>query len=256
MKKLIVIAFLLVAGFSAYSQAWRSSLYPEDWYPGYKDNAGRFLHDFSFAGYHAGEKEIPVIVNGIVDVTKAPYLADNTGNKDVTSLIQAALDSVGKIGGGVVYLPEGTYRIVTTGNAALLMKYNNVVLRGAGKSKTFLFNDQPSMRFKNIILIKPSAGGDWYSPEGAYDKLTGDVQNQDSVVKVTSVAKYKIGDWIVLTSNVTAEFIAEHKMTGLWNSTLPGLAFYRIVKGIDAANNTILLDTLFVMRLKHAIMQE
>ena len=40
---------------------WRSSLYPEDWVPGYKDTQGRFLHDFSYAGYHMGEDSLPVI---------------------------------------------------------------------------------------------------------------------------------------------------------------------------------------------------
>jgi hypothetical protein len=32
--------------------SWRSKLYPENWKPGFNDGQGRFLHDFSFAGYH------------------------------------------------------------------------------------------------------------------------------------------------------------------------------------------------------------
>jgi len=92
---------------------WRSSLYPENWKPGYKDSVGRFLHDFSYAGYHKAEKEIPYITENIVDITKSPYNADNTSTEDVTSIIQQALDDVGTAGGGVVYLPTGTYRIKT-----------------------------------------------------------------------------------------------------------------------------------------------
>ncbi|OBZ14943.1 hypothetical protein A8L34_13765 [Bacillus sp. FJAT-27264] len=38
---------------------WRSSLYPENWTPGYTDAQGRFLQDFSYAGYWRGEKTIP-----------------------------------------------------------------------------------------------------------------------------------------------------------------------------------------------------
>jgi hypothetical protein len=38
---------------------WRSSLYPENWKPGFKDSNDRFLHDFSYAGYHQGEIDIP-----------------------------------------------------------------------------------------------------------------------------------------------------------------------------------------------------
>ena len=38
---------------------WRSSLYPEDWRPGYKDSLGRFLHDFSYAGYRLMARTVP-----------------------------------------------------------------------------------------------------------------------------------------------------------------------------------------------------
>ncbi|MBN2487039.1 MAG: hypothetical protein JXB34_13780 [Bacteroidales bacterium] len=224
------------------AQEWRSSLYPENWYPGYKDTGGRFLHDFSFAGYHAGEKEIPFVNDNIIDVTKEPFLADNTGADDVTDILQAALDSAGAAGGGVVFLPAGTYRVVAGNNYALRIKYNNVVLRGEGIGKTFIFNDQPSMRKKCIILVQPVSGGDWYSPEGTYEKLSKDVRNLDTAISVSNVAKYKQGDWIVITSNVTDGFIADHKMTGLWNSSLPGLAFYRQVKYIDTAKSRIILD--------------
>ena len=39
--------------------AWESTLYPKDWEPGFADSEGRFLHDFSYAGYHRGEIPIP-----------------------------------------------------------------------------------------------------------------------------------------------------------------------------------------------------
>ncbi|MGG4345295.1 hypothetical protein [Paenibacillus lautus] len=52
----------------------RSRLYPKNWYPGYRDEQGRFLHDFSYAGYRRGEEEIPrTKKNKRIDVTKAPY---------------------------------------------------------------------------------------------------------------------------------------------------------------------------------------
>src|SRR5690348_15837769 len=38
--------------------AWRSALSPEDWTPAFTDAEGRFLHDFSYAGYRAGD-ELP-----------------------------------------------------------------------------------------------------------------------------------------------------------------------------------------------------
>ncbi len=70
---------------------WRSSLYPEDWTPGFADSQGRFLHDFSYAGYHNGEVLIPENPPGaILDVTLEPYGADNTGAAYANVAIQTA----------------------------------------------------------------------------------------------------------------------------------------------------------------------
>ena len=49
---------------------------------------------------------------GVVDVTKAPYNADNTGQTDATAALQAALDANKKY--MVIYLPNGTYKISKT----------------------------------------------------------------------------------------------------------------------------------------------
>ena len=46
-----------------------------------------------------------------VNVRSAPYLARGDGITDDTGAIQAALDSVGKNGGGVVFVPTGNYRV-------------------------------------------------------------------------------------------------------------------------------------------------
>ena len=76
------------------------------------DEEGRFLHDFSYAGYHMGEVNIPPDPPGaVIDVTQAPYHADKTGVFDATAAIQAAIDDSSADGGGIVYLPPGTYRI-------------------------------------------------------------------------------------------------------------------------------------------------
>ena len=123
-------------------QFWRSKLIPRKLETRlFRGQETGFLHDFSYAGYHQGEKEIPFIEDNIVDVTLAPYNADNSGETDVTTIIQKALDDVGQSGGGVVYLPAGTYK-VNPGNTetALRIRYNNTILRGAGTDSTFIFN--------------------------------------------------------------------------------------------------------------------
>lgn len=60
---LMIATAMVVVGITAApaaSDTWRSALYPEDWTPDIApDDAGRFIHDFSYAGYAMGEKPIP-----------------------------------------------------------------------------------------------------------------------------------------------------------------------------------------------------
>jgi hypothetical protein len=224
---------------------WRSSLYPENWNPGYKDIQGRFLHDFSYAGYHQGEKDVPHVLNNMVDVTLPPYNADNTGASDATAVIQKALNDVGVSGGGVVYLPAGTYRIKAPleSSAALLMKYDSTVLRGAGPDSSFLFNDETNMRNKNIIEVEGNYAG-WFSPDGASTNITLDLLEPTKIIPVQSTTEYQKGDLVVLASSPTDEFIAEHKMTGIWDAaSIKGVAFLRQIDSVDVNNNLLIVDT-------------
>ncbi|HEY9250965.1 MAG TPA: hypothetical protein VIO38_17610, partial [Rariglobus sp.] len=73
------LAFLLTGVLHSAPAEWRSSLYPDNWRPGLADSSGRFLHDFSFAGYHSGARPIPDVAGPVTDVTKPPYNADASG---------------------------------------------------------------------------------------------------------------------------------------------------------------------------------
>ncbi|MFW5877758.1 MAG: glycosyl hydrolase, partial [bacterium] len=224
---------------------WRSSLYPEDWRPGYQDEYGRYLHDFSYAGYHKSEIDIPFISENILDVTHAPYNADNTGNDDVTVIIQQALDDVGASGGGVVYLPAGTYRIKpqASNDYALRIRYDSTVLRGAGPDKSFIWNDETFMRQKDIILVNKSWSG-WFGNFGSTTKVAKDILLPTRIIPVESVSGFKKGDNIVITNPATDAFIEEHDMTGDWKqSAIKGVAFKRLIDSIDIDNNLIFIDS-------------
>ncbi|MFC2091083.1 glycosyl hydrolase family 28-related protein, partial [Bacteroidota bacterium] len=226
---------------------WRSSLYPDTWYPGYKDTEGRFYHDFSYAGYHRGEDSIPTITNNIVDVTIAPYFVDNTGTEDVTTILQQALDDVGQAGGGVVYLPEGTYLIreassTLNSDAALHMRYDSVVLRGAGPDKTFLFHNQTQLRQKNIIHIR-KAWSNWDTQLGTRSYIRSDLMEPTKVIPVESVDGFSVGDMIIVRNNFSTEFVQEHLMQGIWDNTwLNGVMFLRRIDSIDMATSSLIID--------------
>jgi hypothetical protein len=67
-----------------------------------------------------------------IDITAAPYNADNTGVSNASSAIQSALDACGSDGNcDVVYLPAGTYLVNGT-----IRPPSNVTIRGAGKDST------------------------------------------------------------------------------------------------------------------------
>lgn len=231
--------------------AWRSTLYPATWVPGYADEKGRFLHDFSYAGYMKGEVNIPASVGvRFVNVTDAPYNADKSGITDATLSIQQAINFVGQSGGGVVYLPEGVYKVKPQNTAnAISINYSNVILRGAGTNKTFLRCDEENMRDKKVVYVGPAIGGNWDQPEDSksYQIIRDIPKTPTQTIYISDVSTLKVGDWVIIRSDRTAEWIAEHSMGGFWTSdglygSTMGTTFYRQITDINTLNKTISID--------------
>lgn len=243
MRKITVVILSLVSLMTITAQSWRSSLYPKNWTPDYSDNQGRFLHDFSYAGYHCGLDSIPQINTKIIDVTKSPYNVDNSGKIDATKQIQRALDDAGKSGGGVVYLPVGEYSISVDSakSYGLLLRYDNVVLRGAGNDKTFLKNTTTSMRLKQVIYIMGMKAA-WKTPLGESVLLTHEVKTKSIEIPVVNTDPFAVGDLIVIATDLTDKFAAEHHMTGYWSDKISGQRYCRIIKSIDKQRNVITID--------------
>lgn len=212
--------------------AWRSELFPETWSPGYEDGAGRFLHDFSYAGYHNGEAPLPDLAGApVFDVLD--YGADNTGVLDTTPAIQDALDAAAVAGGGVVFLPAGAYRC----EGLLDISASYTVLRGAGSGSTFVyFTRFADMQGKSHITFR---GGVARGPDVP---LAADSANRSRVVHVADASGLAPGDEVSLGWVITDEFVAEHGMTGTWtvfNGTWRPF-FRRTITGI--AGNAVTLD--------------
>lgn len=221
---------------------WRSELYPEDWIPGYRDKAGRFLHDFSYAGYHSGLDRIPTPDMNVTDVTKEPYLADNTGRNDATAAIQKAIDAVSSKGGGVVYLPAGHYTVSLPegrGNV-LTITHDNVVIRGAGHDRTFITNTTTEMRSRTIVAFSGNAS--WDSPQGAEVPVSKDVLLPSFVIPVDAAGTFAPGDMIIIKSDVTDAFREEFKVGNDWGNLKKGPHFLRKVVAVDASSGTIEID--------------
>jgi len=229
--------------------AWQSALYPSGWRPGYADAQGRFLQDFSYAGYHGGDAPLPDPSGHRLVVTDPSYRADNTGRSDATAAIQAALDDAANYDQAVVFLPSGTYRIAPPANAtaALRIQGDHIVLLGEGPGKTFLFNSDPVMRGKTVIEVK-ARDASWWWEEGNWveqSPATADIANGARQIGVQNPGLFSPGDLVVVRNDATERFIAELGMSGKWtpaNLQNRALIFCRKVVAADPAAGTITVD--------------
>jgi hypothetical protein len=247
--KAFVIAAFLLAGVAHAAAPWRSMLYPDNWTPGFSDDSGRFLHDFSHAGYHAGESAIPDRMSPVTDATRPPYNADSSGKTDTTLALQKAVDAVGIAGGGIVYLPPGHYRISPQGDdtSALRIRDDRVILRGAGADHTFLFNTSVKMRNKRVISLEPRTPAWWNTGSGDPDgiALARDLPGPTDVIPVTDVTPFSVGELVAIRNTLTQSYIDRLGMTGKWQAGNPSnrpLAYCRRIVSIDTNARTLTVD--------------
>ncbi len=229
---------------------WRSALYGENWTPPGPDSANfhtdAFLQDFSYAGYGAGNGELPQIAGPEWLVTAAPFSADPTGAADSTAAIQAAIDAATAAGGGVVKLPPGTFRVRPQGDDAHALRIgaSGIVLRGAGAGQTFLFNDATEMRQKRVILVQGPSNASFTHGGSGSSPLTSDLPGPATVLPVADAALFSPGGWVTVRTDTTEDWIAEHG-AGNWSgygSNLGGLAYRRQVVAVDPAAGTVTID--------------
>jgi len=95
------------------------------------------------------------------DVSAEPYFADRTGTRDATAIIQSAIDNVSALGGGVVYVPYGTYRISGT-----ITVPTYVTLRGDyvdpngndySRATLFLLDAKGAFKTSSAVVVQSSA---------------------------------------------------------------------------------------------------
>ena len=221
MKKLFTILFAaLSATTSLHAQtttpAWQKFVNNAD------DNV---LLDFSYAGYHHGTEQP-------VDERDVNVLAQKLGYKiynvcdygavpdDGKSNRKALEDIINKIGRGkpnakaIIYFPEGEYILhskddnttnaetgkVTSNTLNLVM--GHVIIKGAGRDKTFLTMEDPMLPTNpeimysspKMISIRHNGGKDNLQ----LAKVTGSAKKGDMSIEVDDASQLKVGDWVKL----------------------------------------------------------
>jgi hypothetical protein len=188
---------------------WRSALYPQDWSPALSDAQGRYLPDFSWAGYHNGTREPPAEPGGVV-LSVLDQGADSSGQADSTAAFQAALDSIGLQGGGVVLVPAGLYRC----DGSLTVHDSGVVMRGEGAELTkVFFTSEGNMTGRANLSFagQPVAGPDLL--------LTEDAVAREHEIRVADVTDLAPDDDVELGAIISDDFLEEHGMTGVWQAS-------------------------------------
>jgi uncharacterized repeat protein (TIGR02543 family) len=244
--------FLILA--ADHAHAWRSTLYPENWQRPNETTSfynDKLIQDFSYAGYKHGEQPLPAISGPIYNAATG-YGADPTGATDSTNAIQSAINAAGNAGGGVVYLPAGTYKISPQGtnSYSLRITKSNVVLRGAGASSTFLLNTATAMTNKSVIDVTPSSVS-----TGTAVSITADLPGPTRRIPVASPGSFAPGDIVRLRWDVTDAWVIEHNQQTWWNATngYPSAAEYvREVMAVNTAENWIEVDvpTRYAMKTR------
>jgi hypothetical protein len=213
------------------------------------DAQGNRVPDFSFAGYHQGEREIP----RVPEVERV-----SPGAGDDTARIQAALDRVAarplSADGlrGAVALAPGLYDIAGT----LYVRASGVVLRGAGAgadptTSTILRAPGDTPHQRDVIVL---GAGDVnlrrlvVAPSRAV--TTARVLVNQSVVDVDDATGLAVGDAVMLTRPSTRAWIAALDGGGgsmPWNPGEVDTAYVRHIASLSGRRVTLdvpVYDTL------------
>jgi hypothetical protein len=178
---------------------WRSVLYPTDWQPTDTDDEGRFLHDFSYAGAVAINRDNALIVN-LSDVG-----GDASGGLDNSAAWQAALAAGDGAAQLDIVLDAGLYRF----DQLLRIERSGVLVRGQGATTQLWFaapitTDNHHLRVGSLVTT------------GATAMLTADAEVRTTTIEVDDATAMQVGDDVVVGHNISAAFVESYGMTGVW----------------------------------------
>lgn len=214
-------------------------------------SADNVLPDFSFAGYKHGETAPPDVytlgykIYNIMDYGAIP----DDGQSDRAAFIRL-LEAMGATRGkdadairyqmnsakAIIYFPEGEFILQGEGenNMPLRLTMNDLILKGAGRSKTTLKMDAPNEPARPDEMWSAPVMLELKNNSGLSDltQVTKDAAKGTFAVEVASAAGIKAGDWVCLTlvnndPALIARELAPHAATpGMTNLNETGVQVY------------------------------
>ncbi len=189
------------------------------------------IPDYSYAGYHFGEKGVPTVEGTIFNVCDYGAVA-NDGKSD-REAFQAAIAAATKNKGGVIFFPAGRYhlRAEDAVNESIVINCSNIVLRGEGMgeggTEIFMEYPNPTVDPKKLyaspalISIKPSGS------KAVISKVAKDAARGSFSVELETTKGISVGDWVNLeVKNNDPEFIAQelspYQVDPKWKQIIDG----------------------------------
>lgn len=221
----------------------------------YKQNKeNSILPDFSYAGYHNGEKEIPKSEDyKIFDVTKYGAIPNDTISDKAA--IQRAINAANLNGSGIVFFPKGIFLINEDIDSSTSIVSNNskIIIRGSGSgpggTELYMKNALPPKNPEQMWTVPPILIFTARGKDVKIGRVVEPAKVGDFKITLNDTKNIKSGDWIILSmlnndpALINAE-LAPHKASPAWT--------YLVSKGVDVKvyhqvavvqNNTITLKT-------------
>lgn len=184
-----------------------------------KNGDKSILPDFSYAGYHYGEDNIPDVESRIFDITAFGAIAND--GLDDTKAIQAAVDAAGQNGDGVVLFPEGRFHVNmdTSKTDIIRINHSNIVMRGAGSGKdgTIIYSGSETTQaednspwlspfvFHTGLALQSTDHFFDINQEAVYSKLSSDAKKGEYQLHLNRTDGLNKGDIIIVAMRNTKD---------------------------------------------------
>lgn len=222
------------------------------------------LPDFSYVGYHHGEKSVPNNQDyKIFDVTTFGAIPNDTISDKIA--IQNAIKAANTNGSGIVFFPKGRFLVNEDKDDSnkIISKGSRIIFRGSGAEqggtelymKNTLQPTDPTKMWTVPPLFLFTSGGS--------DKKIGTVTASQKIgnfdLKVSTTEGLKVGDWIILklldnNKELIKKELGEYEVSSEWtyliNKGIDVKVFYQI-KSINASTITLMAPISYEIDAKY-----
>ncbi|PTQ93960.1 pectate lyase-like protein [Mucilaginibacter yixingensis] len=200
-----------------------------------QDKSKSVLPDFSYVGYHCGEKPVPEITNykvfNVVDFGARPN--DDVSDKKA---IQAAINAANSNGSGIVFFPKGRFLVNddSTLTKGIVSKGSRIIFRGSGSGpggtelfmKAMMVPQDPKRMWTGRPMFTFTAKG----TDTQIGQIAKNANVGDFDLKLSTTDHLQAGDWIAIklldnAPELVSAALAPGKANPAWK--------YIIEQGVD-----------------------